>query len=187
MTHPLDRTPSLFIAVLVLGTCSAGLAAEPTAPSGEVYAKQATWVETMLATRARFSRSQEESPIELGTWQTTGPLNARDFGEALFPEHGVDLAAKADDGRPLWEPRPEWRDGQVEMLPGSHRCATYLFRTIAVQHATAVEAGLGSDDGLVVWLNGEKLLANDVPRGPAPNQDRVTLRLQPGENRLLSH
>ena len=32
---------------------------------------------------------------------------------------------------------------------------------------------LGSDDTLTVWLNGEKLLAENVYRAAAPDQDRV--------------
>jgi len=181
------RVPSLLVGVVLLGACSAALSAEEAAVPAEteVYVRKATWPETVLAARARLTHWREESSMELGTWHTTGPLDARDFDEALFPEHGVDLEAKSNDGRPLWQARPEWKDGQVEMLPGSHRAATYLFRTITAGRATAVEAGLGSDDGLAVWLNGEKLLANNVARGPAPNQDHVTLRLRPGENRLL--
>ena len=44
-------------------------------------------------------------------------------------------------------------------------------------------AGLGSDDGLEVWLNGEKLLSKDVPRGvgagPGPRRAPARRRREP--------
>ena len=45
--------------------------------------------------------------------------------------------------------------------------------------------GLGSDDGIAVWLNGQSVHENQVARGVSPNQDRVTLPLKAGENKLL--
>ena len=63
--------------------------------------------------------------------------------------------------------------------------STYLFRTIHSDKPVRVTAGLGSDDGLEVWLNGAKLLVRNVARGLSPNADQVPLDLRPGENRLL--
>ena len=44
---------------------------------------------------------------------------------------------------------------------------------------------LGSDDGITVWLNGKLLLARDVHRPCAPDQEQLELDLEAGENRLL--
>ncbi len=130
-----------------------------------------------LATRA--------ADLQLGPWYTSGPLKASSFAEGFFPEQGSDLQSATPEGQPRWRARPEWKDGQVHMLDGSERVSTYLFRTVKVLASTSVEASLGSDDGCELWLNGQKLLSHDVPRGPGPDQDQVTLNLQPGENRLL--
>ena len=124
--------------------------------------------------------------VELGPWHTTGPLPAKTFSTVLFPENGIDLAAKGPTGEPSWQARPQWHDGQVQSLPpGGGHVATYLFRAITVEKAAQATASLGSDDGLEVWLNGVKLLSNDVARGAEPNQDTVSLDLQPGRNQLL--
>jgi hypothetical protein len=124
--------------------------------------------------------------VKLGPWYTTGSLKAQAFGDALFPEKGVDLSAKSPAGEPLWMARPQWRDGQPQELPSDGgRGSTYLFRTITTEKAAEASAGLGSDDGLEVWLNGKKLLSKDVPRTVSPNDDTVILDLQPGENHLL--
>jgi len=124
--------------------------------------------------------------VKLGPWYTTGPLKVQAFGDAMFPEKGVDLAAKGPAGEVLWSQRPQWRDGQPQELPSDGgRASTYLFRTITTDKVAQASAGLGSDDGLEVWLNGKKLLSKDVSRGVSPNSDTVILDLQPGENRLL--
>ena len=179
--------PWRWTGVWVFGlACAAGLVAAQAADSAaDGYVKKSSWAETMLATRAAVVQRLASQQLDLGAWSTTGPLKSNAFSEALFPEQGVDLQAKSPDGQPLWHPHPEWTDGQVHMLDGSYRASTYLFRTVKVPAAVAVEASLGSDDGCELWLNGRKVHSHDIPRGPAPDQDRVSLTLQPGENRLL--
>src|SRR5262249_34393860 len=61
----------------------------------------------------------------------------------------------------------------------------YLYREIEVATATELPVSLGSDDTLTVWLNGERLLAENVNRAAAPDQNFVTLKLKPGKNQLL--
>ena len=123
-----------------------------------------------LATRVGLGQQLTSADVELGPWYTSGPLKASSFAESFFPEQGVDLQAKSPEGQPRWRPRPEWADGQVHMLDGSDRASTYLSRTLKVPAALAVEASLGSDDGCELWLNGQKLLSHDIPRGPAPTR-----------------
>lgn len=60
-----------------------------------------------------------------------------------------------------------------------------MFRVIATDQPQTLDIDLGSDDGLAVWLNGKHVLANNVARGAAPDQDQAALTLQSGENRLL--
>ena len=123
--------------------------------------------------------------VSLGTWHTTGPLAAKEFNESLFPEKGIDLKAKGSTGELLWQAHPEWRDAEEQGLPGEAQVATYLFRTITAEKAVPVSAELGSDDGLEVWLNGKKLLSQNVARGVSANSDTVPLELKQGENQLL--
>src|SRR5262249_34914773 len=48
-----------------------------------------------------------------------------------------------------------------------------------------VTLSVGSDDGVKVWLNGELVIAHDVPRSAAPDQDRAKVHLRAGDNTLL--
>ena len=114
------------------------------------------------------------------------PVEGPGLWRRLLPGKGRRSCRKSPAGEPLWTPRPQWRDGQPQELPSDGgRASTYLFRTITTDKAAQASAGLGSDDGLEVWLNGKKLLSKDVARGVSPNDDTVILDLQAGENRLL--
>lgn len=48
-----------------------------------------------------------------------------------------------------------------------------------------VQLAIGSDDGVVAWLNGEEVHRNDVGRAYTPKQDIVPIRLREGSNQLL--
>ena len=190
--------PSPSLTVLLSGFLLAGVHGEATTlargggatyPS-EAVPKRATWQETMLATRAGVAgwlaeQEQDLRSLKLGPWHTTGPLKARSFSDELFPEKGIDLTAKDPQGRSLWQGKPGWKDGVVHPLPAQDGASTYLYRVIRSPKPVVVTAYFGSDDGLEVWLNGQKVLSNNVPRGVAPDQDRADLHLVAGENRLL--
>jgi hypothetical protein len=118
------------------------------------------------------------------TWYMTQPIKAKAFGDALFPEAGVDLAAKNDNGQPLWSRHKEWADGSQIGLGSVDSSATYLYRVIFSKNARSVSVGLSSDDGIEVWLNGNKIHSNSTG-GMSPDRDKVALNLVAGENKLL--
>ncbi len=168
---------------LVLIACTAMTAvAQRSAAGPPQYLKKATWTETMLAARATDDHEGQRLAVKLGTWQATGPMKAKGFTDSFFPERGVDLQAKGPDGKPLWQPRPQWSDGQTQELPslgGSE--ATYLFRTLTAKRPTTLTCNFSSDDGIIVWLNGRKLFS----RATVTTDAAVDLPLSSGENRLL--
>ncbi|MCP4642539.1 MAG: SUMF1/EgtB/PvdO family nonheme iron enzyme [bacterium] len=175
------------IGIVLIVACTVGVAsAEKAAVSADqVYVKCATWQETMVASRARYRTWHQQVSIKSSPWQATAPLPTKAFGEALFPEQGVELNAKDSAGKPLWAKHKDWQDGPVVNLPGKNSASTYLYRTLTVESPVKIEGQFGSDDGIVVWLNGKKVLEQDVPRGAAPNQARAMLELKPGANHLL--
>ena len=135
--HPVHSSAPLFVAVGLFGLMS--FSAADAAPPAPTYVKQATWQETMLATRATFGPAlQRPLTVKLGPWYATDPLPAKNFTESLFPEKGVDLKAQGPDGKPLWREHGDWKDGQAHDLPGSSTVSTYLFRTLTVEGPTTV-------------------------------------------------
>jgi formylglycine-generating enzyme required for sulfatase activity len=176
--------PYVCVALALFALCVPRPAAGSDEASHPAYERRATWAETMLASRAALAEAAPAA-VQAGTWYATDCLPSQNFEDALFPEQSIDLEARDEQGQPRWQPRPQWQDGQVQGLPDGRRGATYLFRTLDTEQAVGWEISLGSDDGLAVWLNGEPLLAKNVARGPAPDQDRVSLSLKAGQNRLL--
>ncbi|MCX6878980.1 MAG: hypothetical protein NTW21_35000, partial [Verrucomicrobia bacterium] len=152
----------------------------------QVMIGRAALLSLMLGAVPGGSLMAATSQVKLGSWYTSGPLKAQAFNEVLFPEKGVDLTAKNPAGAALWTPQPQWTDGKSQELPqGDGRVSTYLFRTLTTDKPAQASVGLGSDDGLEVWLNSKKLLSQDVARGVSPDSAIVVLDLQPGENQLL--
>ena len=127
----------------------------------------------------------------LGKWSSIGPFRATSSKLAYDTRWGPEEVARgaidtsAAVGELSWTARPEWVDGRVHAFPPADNAATYLFRTLEVRDAARRVVSLGSDDTLRVWLNGDEVLAAEVYRGAAPDQDLLALDLAPGVNHLL--
>jgi len=65
------------------------------------------------------------------------------------------------------------------------RCCVYVRTTLVSPSAQAVSLGLGSDDGIKVWLNGKLVHDHWVTRPCSPGQDAAKANLQKGPNVLL--
>lgn len=149
-----------------------------------VVEQKSGWVDAIFAVRSQM-QDKSEGHIELSNWYATGAIPAKSLSEQHLPERGVDLAAKSEDGKPLWTERPQWHDGRVHHLSLGEDAAIYLYRTITTSEPQSRQLGLGSDDGIELWLNGAKVHSNDISRAAEPNKDKVTIDLKAGENTLL--
>lgn len=191
----------LVAAALLLGA----LGPSPAAPPGEaqLYVRQATWQDSLLASwrnlrafeQAEADAAPRTGPFTLGPWYVIGSFDNTDgkgFAAAYPPETEIALDKTypgMSKSQASWRRMDQFRDGEVHTLNQHFRLTeyaiAYLYRTITAREAMELPCYFGSDDGLVVWCNGERLISNDVPRGPAPDQDQATLRLKAGENALL--
>ncbi|MHC4062764.1 MAG: hypothetical protein ACYSR6_14370 [Planctomycetota bacterium] len=163
----------------VILACSAALGADPA-----YYVKKDTWQETMLASRQALTEFEEkeagervdrvkELGLEPGPWYSVGPFGSpnRDPYDVEFgPELETDLDKTYADGTLKWMKRPEWEDGVIHELPGDavsgagKVVANYVFRNIAIAKDATVPVYLGSNDGIQVWFNGQRVLARDIGR-----------------------
>jgi hypothetical protein len=131
----------------------------------------------------------------IGKWFYIGPFDyagGRGFDTVYPPEQQVNLAAQypGKGGEPAVWREGKFTDGQVNNLAlfkpeHNSDCVVYLYRELQFGGAVELPISLGSDDTLTVWLNGQKLLSENVQRGCAPDQNRLTLKLRPGKNQLL--
>ena len=153
-------------------------------PSGEFLL---TRFEAVARSRAP-ERAMPLPPPEFGRWFALGPFpaaSAREaFDKGFGPESGVELGKSFLDGKLKWTEQPDWSDGVTHALTGENS-ATYIYRTLQVKESGWAKLSFGSDDGLQVWWNGEKVLSNDTSRAVAVDQDRTVVWLASGENHLL--
>ncbi|MBT3198575.1 MAG: hypothetical protein HN350_01545, partial [Phycisphaerales bacterium] len=169
---------------LIATTLTAAQAADP-----EYYVKKGSWQETMQASREALVEhlnkpGKPKTPVkpQLGPWYEMGPYSGGTFKTVFAPEKSVDLSK--GDGKHKWK-RINATDGVVHQMRLPGNAAGYFYRTITAAGPTTLMSYYGSDDGLAVWLNGKNVISKDVPRGPAPNQDKAKLVLKQGVNHLL--
>jgi hypothetical protein len=128
-----------------------------------------------------------ELPLASSDWWSAGPFPEADFATAWRTDHGPEAATRIDReqrfGKQRWQQRPDG-DGVAIELRGE-RAAFYLARELRTPVATKLPVSLGSDDAIKVFLDGKEILANEVMRGVAPDQERLELELSPGEHVLV--
>ena len=130
------------------------------------------------------------SVITLGEFHHAGPFVNLGFDQKAGPEglSGFDPKQKFRHGEKEipWVRKPEWKDGQLygAVFSGDNS-VNYLHRLITVDSTRELPLSLGSDDGIKVFLNGKEVLAKNVGRAAAPDQEKITLNLKKGENSLL--
>jgi len=196
------RTSWFVLSGLVLAALCLGASA---ADEAGLYSRQATWQATLRASWANLQALEDaeraaapnvdENGVTLGPWYAIGPFDnteGRGFAEAYPPETELLLDKTypgAEDTQAGWARMDRFVDGQINDLrslyPKPDPGIAYLYRVITAERAVEIRGYFGSDDGLAVWLNGEKLVSQDVPRGPGPDQDQAPLKLHQGENHLL--
>jgi hypothetical protein len=68
---------------------------------------------------------------------------------------------------------------------GGDNVAAFAFTQVRCKEANDAMLLVGSDDGVVVWLNGKRVHTNMVSRGYHSKEDAVRIRLNAGMNLLL--
>src|SRR5262249_61932125 len=102
------------------------------------------------------------------------------FEKAYPPEKEIKLEKgyAGKKGRPVhWRPFKEFAVGSIVNLrrfEDNDFAVVYLYHAFEVSEPVDLPVGLGSDDTLTVWFNGERLLGKKLHRGVVPDEDRVT-------------
>jgi hypothetical protein len=180
MQRILSALAVLVVALLVVAV------AEPAAPS---YQKKGNRVETILATLKASGL-----PTFEGKWHYIGPFDNSDnlgIDTRYPPEKEFDLDRKYDgkDGAKVgWHEFKDFAVGKIVNLKkfkDNDNAVIYLHHEFESSEAIELPISLGSDDGLAVFLNGERVMANNAVRSASADQDQAKLALRKGKNRLL--
>lgn len=94
------------------------------------------------------------------------------------------------DGTKLTWKKLTPEDGLVDFMDGASHgdldyCIGYAWTEIEVANDTDAWLGIGSDDGMKLWLNGELVVDQWVQRPSRLDDDVVPLRLKKGANQFL--
>ena len=132
-----------------------------------------------LPGRFRIARSSQTEVLglDVGLWEMAGPFDY-DSDEAAFTAQDV---SQPDLN---WTP-VDIRDGVVTPLDLPASANQLLRCKIDLQIPEVVRLFLGSDDAVVVWVDGEEVHRNRVARGAQADQDQVALDLSSGSHEIV--
>lgn len=157
------------------------------------YQRKATRAETVAATLAA-TKGAAPGDLKFGPWQVIGPFDFAgegDFDRIYPPEKEIALDREyigKSGAAAKWRAAPQFRDAAANNLRqffNDENVCAYVYRMIESPTERELTVYLGSDDGLAVWLNGQKRHAANLMRPLAPDSDRVVLPLKKGMNHLL--
>lgn len=117
------------------------------------------------------------------------------FTKDFLSEHGGESKIQPHDGlaHQIGEQTYSWQQVQSEedsvdllaVYGELEYVVAYAWAEIPAPEAQSVLLGIGSDDGVKVWLNGELVHEKWEGRGVTPDQDLVPVTLRSGTNSLL--
>ncbi|MCX8064742.1 MAG: HEAT repeat domain-containing protein [Candidatus Hydrogenedentes bacterium] len=125
-------------------------------------------------------------------WLLSGPYTNDEINPNMLYEFAFSPEKPEEVGKVVWKPvssgtNPN-RPMVVELhkvLGGENRVA-YLKTYIWSDEEQDAKLLLGSDDGVRVWLNGERVFGRNVNRGCNPDDDTIDVHLRKGWNELLA-
>ena len=134
------------------------------------------------------SEAMDALPTARTNWYIVGPYTDGDsdthYETAYGPEESGPLRFDKTYHRQSWRYAPGVKEAENVRLAAG-KGAEYVGCEIYVPNARNMNVSLGSDDGIMVYHEGELVLERRIDRGVAPDQDLLTLELQPGRNTLV--
>ncbi|MFT5290977.1 MAG: hypothetical protein ACI82F_003053 [Planctomycetota bacterium] len=146
-------------------------------------------------------------PTAMGHFYLAGPFPYKTREEAYGTQRGPEQAERIQpdveqrttvpdsgpDGGPdgaeqawAWRFNPSFVDSTRLDFPNSAVAVQIVGRDVYAPTARSLDLSLGSDDGFVFSLDGERLLSNEVDRGPPAGTDNLTVAFPRGHS-LLTH
>jgi hypothetical protein len=127
-------------------------------------------------------------------WWIIGPFDNADrkgYATSYEPEQTFDSSAtyKGVNGTPVnWRRYDDPSSGYInfaKLFNPKNNVVSYAYTTLSSPEARTAKFGVGSNDGVRVWINGKLVLDRFVSRKAVPNDDAITVPLKKGENTIL--
>ncbi len=149
---------------------------------------------TTYGNLAAFRNKVVSANTFITDWKVIGPFDNQDakaLARVLGPEQDPDAiqSHKGIGGAVLnWKNRNDKTSGYVDftkIFKPTENVVAYAFRKVNVPADQKIKFGVGSNDGVKVWINNKLVLDRPLSRKAEPNQDTIQVPLHKGENTIL--
>jgi len=157
----------------------------------------AALTEDELADLVEYLLTLKTPSLTPDAWQILGPFPNdgndsaldTDFGVEKLPAIDANASYKGKDGPVKWDTVRTSGTGYLDLAahhgPKSPMSASYLSRTIESPVDQEGTILIGNDDGVKVWVNGEKVFENRDHFAATPARNKVPVKLKKGANAIL--
>ena len=126
-------------------------------------------------------------------WWVAGPFpneNNEAKETAYFPESGIDFSETGISG----DMRASWQKIELDniysilsfaQLYAGNAWAAYAYTEVTLEKEMDALFKIGSNDGVICWLNGQKVHQHLSGRACIPDQDQVNVKMKQGKNTIL--
>lgn len=126
-------------------------------------------------------------------WHVIGPFDnegRKGFSTTYGPELGFDstLIYAGKNANITWRKYNDNSSGYIDfakLFNPQKDVVSYAYTTINLDRAKRVKFGVGSNDGVRVWINGKMVLDRPVLRRAVPNDDIISIPMIKGDNKVL--
>jgi hypothetical protein len=136
-----------------------------------------------------------ESPDQfINKWWLIGPFDnaeRKGFAAVYPPEQGFDSTqtyAGVNGTKVKWKTYSDQTSGYInlaKLFSPKKDVVSYAYRTVNLPEAKTMKFGVGSNDGVRVWINGKLVLDRKLLRPALPNDDQISVPMKKGENTIL--
>lgn len=141
-----------------------------------------------------FIERIKNAPNFISDWWIIGPFDNTD-GDGLStifpPENEFDISKnykESDNHDVKWKSYINQESGYIDftkLFNPSENGVVYASRNFKMDEEKSLKIGVGSNDGVRMWLNGKLVLDHKVLRKAEPNQEILTLPFKKGDNSVL--
>ncbi len=123
----------------------------------------------------------------IDTWQICGSFKTSGLFDSVIEEEGGITPSRHPAIRGMGWTTFRARAGRVSLMHMENRdhASVFAHAVVTADDETDLWLSIRSDDGVIAWWNGRRVLAHDVLRGMDAAADRVLVRARKGENNLL--
>src|SRR5690554_3720160 len=152
-------------------------------------------VEETYGNIGNFLEKVRTAPAYVNNWHIVGPFDNEDgkgLATSFFPESQIDLGAtfEGKDGQKIqWKPYQNELSAYIDLKnifdPHSDYTVAYADHNYQSDRDRVAKFGVGSNDGVRVYVNGKLVLNRPGSRKAEPNQDIIEVPLRAGDNAIL--